>query len=278
MDATGRVGRSRALSVGVLGRAHAFAGAATPPVTLIAPKLRAGSRWRSDLRRRPDRLRPASSGFLRVGHYSPGGIAFPAYQIEARETATGALNGTTTTRGWFLPRLGLYGALDDRPAVRRPDHVAASCEPHVAFTKPRLRTLDRRYPPGVRKGRFHLPDAARAAPMDRLSVAYLHELEAERRFEREHAAPLRARRPAAARRAPRRARRLARRRHRGCGHAGRRGLTAVPALARRRQPPQRPARRVHRARLAQRRAEPTSPSARRSSSRRAIAACSRARS
>jgi hypothetical protein len=110
VDPTGRIGHARSLSVGVLGHAHAFAGTATPPVTLIAPRLRAGSRWRSTFV--VDQIAfDRTSRVLQVGHYVLGGIAFPAYEIEVKETATGTLNGTTTTRGWFLPRLGLYGYL-----------------------------------------------------------------------------------------------------------------------------------------------------------------------
>jgi hypothetical protein len=110
VDPTGRIGRARSLSVGVLGRTHAFSGSATPVVTLIAPKLRAGTRWRSTFV--ADQIAfDRTSRVLQVGHYVVGGVSFPAYEIEAKETATGALNGTTTTRGWFLPRLGLYGRL-----------------------------------------------------------------------------------------------------------------------------------------------------------------------
>jgi hypothetical protein len=110
VDRTGRIGRARSLSVGVLGHTHAFAGAATPAVTLVAPKLRAGSRWHSTFV--ADQIAfDRTSRVRQVGHYVLGGVSFPAYEIEAKETATGALNGTTTTRGWFLPRLGLYSTL-----------------------------------------------------------------------------------------------------------------------------------------------------------------------
>jgi hypothetical protein len=129
VDVTGRIGRARSLSVGVLGRTHAFAGTAHPAVMLIPPRLRAGTRWRSTFV--ADQIAfDRTSRVLRVGHYALGGVPFPAYEIEVRETATGALNGTTTTSGWFLPRLGLYGQLT---IVRQYDGLIAS-ELHASLT------------------------------------------------------------------------------------------------------------------------------------------------
>ena len=39
------------------------------------------------------------------------GATYTGFLVEATETATGALSGTEITRGWYVPRLGLFTSL-----------------------------------------------------------------------------------------------------------------------------------------------------------------------